>query len=461
MTDSYLIKLEGNTLKVGRNLKLDVPGDRLIEDARSQLQALISSAQLTGGSLLKIDGMSSLAIGYLLAHELGHLYKVIAVCDPRLQVKLLNRYVVVISYAEEYDIGDVIECSDTEAKKVAKVIPKSKDDSTFFASVEGNILKVGCIRAEGNQIAVDAAARIDELIAEGKLKGGKLLRVNGKATLLTSYVLAHRLGHLYSAIAVFDPKICDMGRDRYIVALSHGSNSAIGSILEYSVPKKLTAKVAICGFPGAGKTCLREGLKYAIENISAIPNDFCYVISACPDGDTAYFSQTAQQDLELANKLRQRNKKGYTDKFADSKAIEIKSIQNNLLLFDVGGKITTHNWTIMSEATHAVVLARKEENEQNNVRRWQEFCQDLNLRVVAIIYSDYYGTSDTIVQQASVISRENAEVSPLQNDKNILIGTVHHLDRQADASSRPTVKELANLSFCERRPTLIGASQKR
>ena len=430
MTDSYLIKLEGNTLKVGRNLELDVPGDRLIKDARSQLQALISSGQLTGGSLLKIDGMSSLAIGYLLAHELGHLYKVIAVCDPRLHGQLLNRYVVVISYSEEYDVGDVIECSESGVEKINSLTPKSKDKSTFSADVEEDILKVSCIRTEGNQIAVDTAARIDELIAAGKLKGGKLLRVNGRTSLLSSYVIAHRLGHLYSAIAVFDPKICDVEIDRYIVALSHGSNSPIGSVLEYFVSKKPTAKVAICGYPGAGKTCLREGLKYAVENIPTIPDGFCYVISACPDGDTAYFLQTAQQDLELANKLRRRTKKGYTDEFADSKAIEIKSIQNSLLLFDVGGKITEHNRTIMSQATHAIILAKKEElADEKYVRPWQEFCQDLKLPVAAIIYSDYHGTSDSIAR----------------NNENILIGTVHHLDRQADASSRPTVKELANL----------------
>ena len=430
MTSSYLIELKGNTLSVGFNGDRNVPGDRCLLDARSQLQSLISSGQITGGSLLKIDGRASLAIGYFLAHELSHLYQVIAVCDPRLHGDGFNRYVVVISYVAEYSEGDLIECSDAGVEIIETVTANSKENSTFFASVEGDILKVFYLKAPGNQIAVDAAARIDELIAEGQLKGGKLIKINGKATLFTSYIIAHRLAHLYSATAVFDPKICEAGIDKYIVALSHGFDKPVGAVLEYVVPAKTTAKVALCGYPGAGKTCLREGLKYAIKNNTAIADDFCYVISACPDGDTAYFLETAQKYPDVAKELRQRIKQGFTERFATAKAREIRNIPNDLLIFDVGGKISPHNWTIMSEATHAIILAKQEElSAEKLVQPWQEFCQDLGIPVVAIIYSDYHGKVDTIIQQ----------------DENILIGTVHHLDRQVDTSSRPTIKKLADL----------------
>ena len=428
MTSSYLIELEGNTLKVEFNGDRNMPGDICLQDARSQLQELISTKQITGGSLLKIDGRASLAIGYFLAHELGHLYQAIAVCDPRLHGEQKNRYVVVISYVDEYCVGDLIECGD-RVEKIETVIPNPKEQSTFFASVEGDLLKVFYLKAPGNQIAADAAARIDELIAAGELKGGKLIRIYGIATLLTSYVIAHRLEHLYSAIAVFDPKICDVGIDKYIVALSHGFKGEIGSVLEYSVPQKTTAKVALCGYPGAGKTCLREGLKFAIKKNTQIADDFCYVISACPDGDTAYFLETAQKYPDVAKELRERIKKGFTEQFATAKATEIRNIPNSLLIFDVGGKISSHNWTIMSEATHVIILAKQEElSEQNLVQPWQQFCRDLRIPVVAIIYSDYHGTADTILQK-----------------EDILIGTVHHLDRQVDTSSRPTIQELADL----------------
>ena len=428
MTDSYLIQLEGSTLKVNPNIEFDVPGDRLLRDARSRLQYLIASKQITGGSLLKINGSSSLAIGYMMAHELGHLYQVVAVCDPRLHGERQNRYVVVISYADKYDVGDIIECNNTEVTTVVKVTPNSKEDSTFFANVEGNILKVGCMRALGNQIAVDAAARLNELLATGKLKGGRLIRVNGKVSLLASCVIAYRLQHLYGAIAVYDPKICDVGIDRYMVSISHGSGMAIGSVLEYLVPQQPTAKVAICGYPGAGKTCLREGLKHAIQQQKPEPDNFCYVRSGCPDGDTAYFSETAQKYPEVAQEFRERTKKGYTDEYANFKADEISNIQNPLLIFDVGGKITQHNWVIMSEATHAIILAKQGEDETQQIQPWMNFCQDLELPVVAIVYSDYYGTSDKILQK-----------------DDPFIGTVHHLDRRVDASSRPTIRELARL----------------
>ena len=429
MTNSYSIDKIGNILKVGRT-KEDAPGDRLLQDARKQLQALISAGTITSASVLIIDGHCSLAIGYFLAHELGHLYSVIAVCDPRLHGERQNRYVVVISYVDEYHVGDIIEYSDTKIAVVDRVTPNPPEESTFFADVEGDLLKVNIIvKTRGNQIAVDAAARIEELISSDRLKGGKLIKINGKASLLASYIIAHRLQHLYSAIAVYDPKICDVGIDRYIVTVQHGFDRPIGSVLEYPVSAKPTAKVAICGFPGAGKTCLREGLKYATDRIDSIRDDFCYVISGCPDGDTAYFPETARIYPETAKEFRQRIKKGFTKEYANTKAVEIRSVQNNLLLFDVGGRITEHNETIMSEATHAIILARHEElTYEENVQPWLKFCRRLRLPVVAIVYSDYHGTADEIMQR-----------------DDILIGKVHHLDRRADASTRPMVEELAKL----------------
>jgi CRISPR-associated protein Csx3 len=429
MTQSYQIKLVGDTLWINFNRKFDVPGDRIIQDAYQQLQELLTSAQLIGGSILKINGRASLPIAYLLAHELGHLYNVVAVCDPRLLGQQQNRYVVVISYTDEYSVGDVLEFGEEQVRLVTVTKPNSKEQSTFFASADHDVLTVFNTKAPGNQIAADAAARIDELIKSGQLEGGKLLKINGKNTLLASYVIAHQLQHLYSAIAIFDPKIGDIGIERYIVAIQHGSDHPVGTVIEQAVTVQKTVKVALCGFPGAGKTCLREGLKDVIKNIDSIPDDFCYVISACPDGDTAYFLPTAQKYPEVAKELREKIKRGFTNNFANSKAAEISNIQNPLLIFDVGGKITEHNEIIMSEATHAVILAKQGESSfENNVQPWLEFCQSLKLPVVAIVYSDYHGTSDVI-----------------EPNSEILTGTIHHLDRQVNASSRPMVMKLASL----------------
>ena len=188
-----------------------------------------------------------------------------------------------------------------------------------------------------------------------------------------------------------------------------------------------TVKVVLCGPPNTGKTVLRDALKTAILRLKNAPKDF-YVISGCPDGDGSYFSETAQNHPELAKKIKEEYKAKFTHEFAQSKARDIAAINNSLLLFDVGGKISTdENRTIMSQATHAIMLAKTEQD----VTDWQEFCQkelEKPLPFIAIIYSKLHETTDTITSE-----------SP------ILTGSVHHLSREEDASSRPIVQALAKL----------------
>lgn len=78
----------------------------------------------------------------------------------------------------------------------------------------------------------------------------------------------------------------------------------------------------------------------------------------------------------------------------------------------------------MSHVTDAVILA----GDRNQVPAWQAFCSELNLTVIALIHSDYYGVADQI----------KAEVP-------ILKGSIHYLERGQDVSSRPVVQALARL----------------
>ena len=75
---------------------------------------------------------------------------------------------------------------------------------------------------------------------------------------------------------------------------------------------------------------------------------------------------------------------------------EIKErIKNSLLLFDVGGKTSPENKLIMSEATHAVILAKTEAD----VIEWQNFCRNQlkkTIQIIAIIYSDYNAKEDKV-----------------------------------------------------------------
>jgi CRISPR-associated protein Csx3 len=93
---------------------------------------------------------------------------------------------------------------------------------------EGGILKVGFgAPAQNDQIVREARTRLDEMIANGELAGGDVIRVNGPASLPVAMVLAHRLAHLYGAIGCFDPKL-----GRYVVAISHDPSYAVGDLID-------------------------------------------------------------------------------------------------------------------------------------------------------------------------------------------------------------------------------------
>jgi CRISPR-associated protein Csx3 len=104
---SYKIELiSDDVLRVGfNNLEsaCSAPGDRIVKDAAELLEIMISSGELSGGSLLKINGPQSVPVAYVLAHRLIHLFGAIAICDPK-----LNGYIVISSHGSEYKIGDVI-----------------------------------------------------------------------------------------------------------------------------------------------------------------------------------------------------------------------------------------------------------------------------------------------------------------------------------------------------------------
>jgi CRISPR-associated protein Csx3 len=296
--------------------------------------------------------------------------------------------------------------------------------TTYHINLEGDVLKVGFGEAaNGDQIVRDAAARLDEMIASGELSGGLLLKINGRASVLVSQVLAHKLSHLYGAIAFFDPKIGDRGLDRYVITISHTPTYKVGDTFDLSRPQQRSSiKVVIGGFANTGKSCFREGLKQAILQIPDAPDS--YVISGCPDGDGSWYSETARRDPALAQALKAEYKAKFTPEFAHIKAGEVKVINTPLFVFDVGGKISEENRLIMREATHAVILFK----DKQEIPAWQEFCESLQLRVIAIIHSDLDGKEDRI-----------------ETESPLLTGTVHYLERGEDVSTRPMVQVLAKL----------------
>jgi len=100
--------------------------------------------------------------------------------------------------------------------------------STYIIKKDGDILKIGFgDQADNDQIVKDAQARLDEMVASDELAGGKLIKINGPASLPVAMVLAHALAHLYGAVACFDPKL-----SKYVVAIAHGGNYQVGDLVE-------------------------------------------------------------------------------------------------------------------------------------------------------------------------------------------------------------------------------------
>ncbi|MEA1981373.1 MAG: CRISPR-associated protein Csx3 [candidate division Zixibacteria bacterium] len=65
------------------------------------------------------------------------------------------------------------------------------------------------------------------MVESGELSGGPLIKINGPASLPVGMVLAHALGHLYGAVACFDPKL-----SKYVVAVAHGGNYQVGDLVD-------------------------------------------------------------------------------------------------------------------------------------------------------------------------------------------------------------------------------------
>jgi len=186
-------------------------------------------------------------------------------------------------------------------------------------------------------------------------------------------------------------------------------------------------KIVLAGPPRSGKSCLREGLKQAIRRIPGAP--YPYVITACPDGEGAWFQETVNRDPEKARELKTAYKQslgGFTSEFVKRVADSVASCQLPLTLVDIGGIPSAENERICAHATHAILLA----GDLGRLPEWREFCGKLGLHIIAEIHSDYRGTEDTI---------------PVLGPDGVWKGSVHYLERGELVHERPTVKALAEI----------------
>jgi CRISPR-associated protein Csx3 len=114
--------------------------------------------------------------------------------------------------------------------------------STYKIEMVGDTLMTGFgIPAQNDQIVLDVAAILKEMIDNRQIPGGKLLKVFGQQSIPVAYTICHSVAHLYGAIAIYDPKIGGKGYDGYIVAISHSPDYPVGSILRFQNNLKLAA----------------------------------------------------------------------------------------------------------------------------------------------------------------------------------------------------------------------------
>lgn len=76
----------------------------IVKAVKARLDEMIQSGELQGGSIIKINGPSSLPVITTIAHAVANRYETVAVFDPK-----VGQYVVAISHGGAYNVGDLID----------------------------------------------------------------------------------------------------------------------------------------------------------------------------------------------------------------------------------------------------------------------------------------------------------------------------------------------------------------
>ena len=191
--------------------------------------------------------------------------------------------------------------------------------------------------------------------------------------------------------------------------------------------KGVEMKIVLCGPPRSGKSCLRQGLKDALMVSHRQGNGpYPYAITACPDGEGAWFQETVNQNPELASACKATYKAKFTPEFTKRLADSVRNCTEKLTLVDIGGIPSAENEAICASATHAILLA----GDLSRMAEWHTFCGKLGLRIIAEIHSNYNGTEDVV---------------PQLNGDGVYRGSVHHLERGEPVANRPTIRAVAEV----------------
>lgn len=167
-------------------------------------------------------------------------------------------------------------------------------------------------------------------------------------------------------------------------------------------------KIVVCGPPHSGKSVFLGGL---CDNL---PRNQRYLFRACPDGEGTWTwkGHGAEQ---------YRQKGSFTGTMVDWYVKSLHECQMApVILVDVGGRMSDENRQIMTQCDAVIILS----GDVSAIQPWQAFCQEIGLKTLAVLHSDYRGTVDVV-------------------DSDILV--VHHLERGEDCSTRPAIQKVAQI----------------
>ena len=183
-------------------------------------------------------------------------------------------------------------------------------------------------------------------------------------------------------------------------------------------------KLTLSGPPRSGKSCFREGLKQALRVVPGAPYPF--VITACPDGEGAWFQESVNRDEAVAAACKAAYKGKFTPEYVDRVSTNVRDCVCPLTLVDIGGVPSDENRRICASVSHALILA----GDPEKVAVWRDFWRELGVPVVAEIHSDYHGQADTV-----------EGFGP----DGVWRGTVHHLERGEAVAERPCIRAFAQV----------------
>lgn len=99
---TYNVSFENGILRVG--FGSPAQNDQIVRDAEMRLDEMISTGELAGGEVIRVNGPASLPVAMVLCHKVAHLFGAVACFDPK-----MSKYVVAISHDPAYAVGDLID----------------------------------------------------------------------------------------------------------------------------------------------------------------------------------------------------------------------------------------------------------------------------------------------------------------------------------------------------------------